>query len=192
MKIIFPEGSWPLLAGIAAFMLLLSPRAARADELTLIVQLPDGQSHPYPVTQIEQVTLTDSTLSVVRDSGTDQYPMSATLRLEFFFNPSGVEDPEETTAALNAMRLFQNQPNPFSARTRIAFQVPTSGRAALRIVALDGRLIRTLFDQNQPAGTHEATWDGMDNSGRRLPSGVYFYELNGPGFRTGRKMIYLP
>ena len=192
MRIMVPGGSRLLLAGGAAFLLLLSPRAARADEPTLVVRLLDGQSFPYPVTQIQQVVLEDSTLSVVRDSGTDEYSMSATLRLDFFWTPSGVEDPEPAAAARQAVQLFQNQPNPFFARTRIAFQLPASGRAALKILTPDGRLIRTLLDQNQAAGTHEATWDGLDNAGRRLPGGIYFYELTGPGVRTGRKMIYLP
>jgi hypothetical protein len=192
MRIIVPGGSRRLLAVASALVLLLSPRAARADEPTLVVRLLDGQNHPYPVTQIEQVILEDSTLSVVKDSGTDQYPMSATLRIDFFWNPSGVEDPEPAAAARQVAHLFQNQPNPFSARTRIGFQLPASGRAALKILAPDGRLIRTLLDQNQAAGTHEATWDGLDSAGRRLPSGIYFYELTGPGVRSGRKMIYLP
>ena len=192
MRIMVPGGKWLLLSGASALVFLLWPGTARGDEPTLVVQLLDGQSHPYPVTQIQQVILEDSTLSVVGASGTDQYSMSATLRLDFFWDPAGIEGPEPPAAALKAMHLFQNQPNPFSARTRIAFQLPAPGRAVLQILAPDGRLIRTLCDQNQAAGAHEATWDGLDSAGRRLPSGIYFYELTGPGVRAGRKMIYLP
>jgi hypothetical protein len=192
MTIVVPGGSRRLILGAVAFLLLLLPRVAQANEPTLVVQLLDGQSYPYPVAQIEQVILADSTLSVVQDSGTDEFSMSATLRLDFVWDVSAIKDPGQAAAALRVTRLFQNQPNPFAARTQISFQTPTPGRVALQILAPDGRLIRTLLDEHRSAGTHEATWDGLDSAGRRQPSGVYFYELTGPGVRAGRKMIYLP
>jgi hypothetical protein len=173
-------------------MLLLSPWAARGDEPTLVVHLLDGQAHQFPVTQIERVVFVDSTLSVVTGSETSQYPTSTISRLDFFWSQTGVKDPRQAAAMLKAMHLFQNKPNPFSARTLIGFQLPASGRVGLQILGADGRLIRTLLNQNRSVGNHEVTWDGLDNAGRRMPSGVYFYELTGPDFREGRQMIYLP
>jgi hypothetical protein len=192
MRIIKPGGSRLLLVGAALFMLLLSPWAARGDEPTLVVHLLDGQTHLYPVTQIERVLFADSTLSVVMASATDQYAASAIRRLDFNWTQSGVLDPTQAAAALKAMRLFQNKPNPFSTQTLIGFRLPASGRVGLQIVGADGRLIRTLVNQNRAAGNHEVTWDGLDNAGRKMPSGVYFYELTGPNLREGRQMIYLP
>jgi hypothetical protein len=87
-----------------------------------------------------------------------------------------------TLAALPArLSLSPAQPNPFNPRTAIAFSLPSQGRVRLTVHNLRGRLVRTLLDAVQPAGTHQATWDGQDDLGSAVSSGVYFIsaEFNG-------------
>lgn len=190
MKLVVPRRPRRLFMSLAVLALALAPSLAGAQEPALVVHA-GGESHTYPVTLIEQVILADSTLSVVQESGVDSYPMSPSLRLDFQWGAATV-DPAAAPAIIRALRLFPNQPNPFSKSTRLGFELARPGRIALRILSADGRLRRTLIDREEAAGNHEVSWDGLADDGRRLPSGVYFYELVGPGVREGRKLIYLP
>jgi len=89
-------------------------------------------------------------------------------------------------------RLFQNHPNPFNPSTTLAFELREPASVCLRIHALDGRLVRTLW-QNVlfDAGWHEVIWNGRDDAGRALSSGAYFYRLQAGAFSDTRRMILL-
>ncbi len=104
--------------------------------------------------------------------------------------PVESEAPGAAPAAPN--RLFQNAPNPFNPETTIRYSLSTPGRVVLRIYNASGVLVRTLVDEPRPAGSHTARWNGADDAGRRLGSGVYFYELQtASGFRDARKLVLL-
>ncbi|MEE9269069.1 MAG: right-handed parallel beta-helix repeat-containing protein [Candidatus Krumholzibacteria bacterium] len=87
--------------------------------------------------------------------------------------------------------LHQNYPNPFNPTTTIAFESARSGMVTLRVFDSAGKLVRTLVDGHRPAGRGLETWDGTNNSGNRVSSGVYFYQLKAPGYRQTRKMVFL-
>ncbi|MBD3161812.1 MAG: hypothetical protein GF346_05995, partial [Candidatus Eisenbacteria bacterium] len=86
-------------------------------------------------------------------------------------------DVAEAAVSRSGIALYANQPNPFNPITTIRFAVPRSGAVALRIFDTAGRLIRTLVAEDLEAGTHAVTWDGTDDRGRAVGSGVYLYEL---------------
>ena len=66
-------------------------------------------------------------------------------------------------------------PNPFNPQTSIAYTTRAAGRVTMNVYSVDGRLVRTLKqDEYTDSGTHEVSWNGLDNVGRRVPSGVYF------------------
>lgn len=87
--------------------------------------------------------------------------------------------------------LAQNHPNPFNPRTTIAFSIPAPGATRLSVYAVDGRLVATLVDGPLAAGPHAIVWNGRDDSGRRLPSGIYQYRLEAGAERTERKLLLL-
>ena len=87
--------------------------------------------------------------------------------------------------------LDRNRPNPFNPTTAIGFELPAAGRAELRIYSIRGMLVRTLVRGSLPAGRHTARWDGRDDSGRPLGSGIYLSELVSGGRRLTRKMSLL-
>lgn len=72
---------------------------------------------------------------------------------------------------------LSNAPNPFNAGTTIRYDLPASGRVVITIYNLLGQEVRTLLDLPQPVGRHQKPWDGKDASGRKVASGVYFYQL---------------
>ncbi len=87
--------------------------------------------------------------------------------------------------------LAQNFPNPFNPTTTISFSVKEKGRVTLRVFDVTGRLIRTLVDEVRDAGAYREVWDGTNNRGSGVASGVYFYRMNSKGFDQTRKMVIL-
>ncbi|MFQ5605028.1 MAG: T9SS type A sorting domain-containing protein [bacterium] len=92
--------------------------------------------------------------------------------------------------------LLQNYPNPFNPATEIQYQIPAvvgensaSGRTILRIYNLLGKEVKKLVDDAQEPGFYKVQWDGQDNRGRQMPSGVYIYRLQSNGFVSTKKMI---
>jgi len=105
---------------------------------------------------------------------------------------SGISDPRNAAALVKAVHLFQNQPNPFSPETQIAFDLPQAGAATLSTCHVNGRLVRKLVKDTCEAGRHTAMWDGRDDVWAKVGSGVYFYQLTGSGVEESRRMILLP
>lgn len=89
------------------------------------------------------------------------------------------------------LRLFQNHPNPFNPATSIRYTVPRKSHVAVDVYSSSGRLIRTLIDEVAPAGTGEVTWDGTNNAGVPVASGVYFCRLCVGKVTVSRKMLLL-
>ncbi|HEU4366512.1 MAG TPA: FlgD immunoglobulin-like domain containing protein, partial [Candidatus Krumholzibacteria bacterium] len=89
--------------------------------------------------------------------------------------------------------LEQNAPNPFNPSTRIVYVVrsPEAVRVSLDIFDARGRLVRRLVRQRPTAGPATATWDGRDDAGREVSSGVYFYRLTAGATTITRRMTLL-
>jgi hypothetical protein len=87
--------------------------------------------------------------------------------------------------------LYGNYPNPFNPRTRIAFALPTSEHVRLSIYDTTGRLVRTLADRSFGAGPHELPWDGTNDAGEPVGSGIYFYRLEAGARSHDDKMVLM-
>ena len=128
--------------------------------------------------------------------------------------PTAVEEDQETQV-ITDFSLKQNYPNPFNPTTRIQFTVGSRQRKAadgglvlskvegqstadgslphttLTIYNILGRKVRTLVNEPKRAGTHEVIWDGKDDKGKKVASGIYLYQLNAGIFTETRKMLLL-
>ncbi|MBU8920247.1 MAG: T9SS type A sorting domain-containing protein [Bacteroidales bacterium] len=98
------------------------------------------------------------------------------------------EDPQTPPLA---SYLSQNYPNPFNPSTAIQFGLSHSSRVSLKIYNVSGKLVRVVVEESRPAGHYNENWDGKDESGRAVASGVYFYRLSTTAFTENRKMILL-
>jgi len=96
-------------------------------------------------------------------------------------DPSGVEDWDQPYQLPGDFELYQNFPNPFNATTLIRYHLPAissqQSAVSLKIYNIVGEEMRTLVDKPQKGGHYEVTWDGKDNVGREVGSGIYFYQL---------------
>lgn len=93
------------------------------------------------------------------------------------FKPTATGLPDRGALQPQMFELRQNFPNPFNPATKIPFSLNEPARVSLRIFDVAGRFLHTLLDHFLPAGEHLAEWNGRDESGEALNSGVYFYRL---------------
>ena len=113
---------------------------------------------------------------------------------DIFVAKYGVGSPtsvDETSILIDDFKLAQNYPNPFNPATMIFFESPKAGAITLAIYNLRGQLVRALVSGEALPGRHHVTWDGTDNNGRDVASGIYIYKLNAGEFTATKKMILL-
>jgi hypothetical protein len=102
---------------------------------------------------------------------------------------TGVASRADETEAPVSFELAQNYPNPFNPETQIAFELRRAGLAELSVYNLTGEKVRTLVAAQLPAGTHTFKWDGKDDAGRNLSSGIYLYRLRNGALEKSRTML---
>ena len=86
---------------------------------------------------------------------------------------------------------LQNYPNPFNPSTTISFKIQSACFITLKVYDVLGKEIAILVNEEKPAGIYDIVWNGKNNSGIKLTSGVYFYRLTAGSFVQTRKMILL-
>ena len=91
----------------------------------------------------------------------------------------------------NKFALHQNFPNPFNPYTSIRYDLPKNEEVQIEIFDMLGKKIRLLIYQKQIAGFHQVQWDGKDNLGRPVSSGMYVYMLKAGQFKKSKKMVIL-
>lgn len=88
-------------------------------------------------------------------------------------------------------KLNQNFPNPFNPTTIINFSLEKESAVSIDIYNVTGEKVKTLINGIEKAGSHSIEWNGTDNFGNKLPTGVYFYRLNAKDFSETKKLIIL-
>ncbi|MCK4510158.1 T9SS type A sorting domain-containing protein, partial [bacterium] len=90
-----------------------------------------------------------------------------------------------------AFKLVQNSPNPFNPVTKVAYHVPSESRVTIRVFDVTGRVVTTLVDGVVEAGRHAVVWNGTNDRGESVGSGIYFCTMETPDFHDSRKMTLL-
>ncbi|MCW8994886.1 MAG: T9SS type A sorting domain-containing protein [Psychromonas sp.] len=102
---------------------------------------------------------------------------------------SGIQDTR--SGIISGYDLYQNFPNPFNPSTTISFELPVREMVELNIYNSLGQEVRSLIDNEFTAGTYQVKWNGLDDSGREAPAGVYFYKIQAGNFQATNKMLLL-
>jgi len=103
---------------------------------------------------------------------------------------TSVESNEKITVP-KSTRLLPNYPNPFNPGTIIKFELPHNSFVRLEIYNILGQKIRTLISKQITAGVHSIKWNGMDDFGRNVSSGIYLYKIRTEDFSQTNKMFLL-
>lgn len=97
----------------------------------------------------------------------------------------------EVAQAPGTFALHQNFPNPFNPMTTIRYELPRDSTVRLTVFNLTGQQVRVLVDRQRRAGAYEAVWDGRDDAGREVASGLYVYTISADRSRAVRKLLLL-
>jgi hypothetical protein len=135
------------------------PYILSAQTDTLVIKLKNGQVDKIAATDITKITFEDIT----------------------GVNDDGLQNPN--------LKSSWNYPNPFSGQTEIEFEIATAGNVEIFIYDNQGNLKSRLECQNCSAGRNRLAWDGTDENGNQLPSGVYYYEVRFGDEVSSKKMI---
>lgn len=105
--------------------------------------------------------------------------------------PSVVLDGDSLLTRPTAFLLAQNYPNPFNPTTNIEFMLSRPEQVKIEILNILGQKVRTLVDQHLKAGPKVVPWDGRDDAGKDVSSGIYFYRIHAGKFTDTKKMILM-
>ena len=182
--LIAPAGILP-----AVWMLFFSATASGL-EVTGLVQ--KEETIPGPPFR-QKVPVRGALVSFISESDTNEV-FSDTTDVEGRYKvvldaPTDVE--RSGSAKPITFRLNQNYPNPFNPGTVVSYQLAGDVPVRLDIYNSVGQRVRTLVDTWQGAGSHATVWDGRDDSGASLASGVYIYRLKAGDFSDSRKMVLI-
>lgn len=133
-----------------------------------------GQTYYY---QIGDVTLSGET--------TMYGPISATAY------PTGVTDHKQSHNVSTDYKLDEAYPNPFNGKTTIHFSMLKAGEVRIEVYNLMGQKIRTLVSEKRAAGNHFVSWDGKNDFGQPIGSGIYLYKMTINNFQAGKRILYL-
>ena len=163
----FPDGSFAPLVQVAVSEGVRAADGSKAYSHTDTTAVP-GMSYEYRLQSV----------------GRDGLPLSApSLTRRLTYDP-----PSSRTLAAT---LYPNAPNPFAGDTRIRFDLVESARVSLTIYNLLGRKVRTLVDESLGPGRFVRDWNGKDDAGQPVPSGVYFCRMTADGYVDVVKMLRL-
>jgi hypothetical protein len=130
----------------------------------------------------------------LQSAGTDGYALGD---LNWFptqkaaFLAAGLTSVAPTSNVPGEFSLSQNYPNPFNPTTQISYTLPVNSTVKLQVFNAIGQLVRTLENGQMAAGKYTATWNGTNEAGQNVASGMYFYRLTTPSFTSTMKMLLL-
>lgn len=104
-------------------------------------------------------------------------------------NVVSVDDEEKISELPFNFSLGNNYPNPFNPSTTINYNLPKAGNVKIEIFSSLGELVKILVNNYQTAGSYKTVWNGKDEYGKQVSSGVYFYRMNAEGFTLVKKMV---
>ena len=122
----------------------------------------------------------------------DHIYISADYNGFYILNKGTVTDiNEKEPLILSEFKLMDNYPNPFNPETNIDFQLPKSSFVSIRIYNILGQEVKTLVNETRSAGFHSIKWDGTNNNGITVNSGVYIYKMKAGDFTDIKKMTLI-
>ncbi|MFQ6617855.1 MAG: T9SS type A sorting domain-containing protein, partial [Fidelibacterota bacterium] len=123
--------------------------------------------------------------------GTSEHKYFGPIYIDYFVGykkPVGVKPASNLPGKFS---LSQNYPNPFNPETRIRYTLPKETAVEIKVYNILGQHVITLVDGVQEAGSYSIIWDGVNKYGNEIASGIYFYKMETPEFKSIKKMVII-
>ena len=114
------------------------------------------------------------------------FEREGTYKLTILQGVSDVDDPVDIPSAT---MLTGVHPNPFNPQTKISYELAVAAVVELEIYDVKGALVRRLVRESMPVGRHAAVWNGQDDAGARVASGVYLARFSADAYRDVKKLV---
>jgi hypothetical protein len=182
-------------ASLEKFQIILYPRTTQDGDIVYQYHTVDNPAttNNYCTVGIENhlqndgLTYTFSNFYPVTAS-----PLTGNLAVKFTTDaPDSFESNEDNVAADLLISNLQNSPNPFNPETTISFQLSKQAEVSVEIYNTKGQLVRTLLSGNLSKGKQTVAWNGKDNSGLSVGSGIYLYKVKSGTYTSTRKMMLM-
>ncbi|MFH1700106.1 MAG: FlgD immunoglobulin-like domain containing protein [Candidatus Zixiibacteriota bacterium] len=168
-----------------------------SDGLTWDIEISEGSNRILTLNGLNNLE-TGYYAALAFDNGTTIYPSDGIELIlaneiksaRLVIGNKGYLEDEEVSLPLR-YALNQNYPNPFNPVTSIMFTIPEAGHVQLNVHNILGQLVKTLINSEMEKGEYTITWDGKDENGMAVASGIYFYRISANEFTHSRKMILL-
>ena len=198
VTLVEPSGGEVFYVGSGDTIRWVATDNAGIDSVNLYYSIDGGSTFPYTIVTRQQ---NDSVYAwTVPDTPSDScvvkivaYDTSRNSAQDFSDSPFSITSQigTETIPEVARFGLLQNHPNPFNPMTRIEFNLDQQARVYVRIYDISGKVVRTLLQETMSIGRHSAPWNGEDEHGRPVASGVYVCRLETNDKTAVRKMVLL-
>jgi hypothetical protein len=135
--------------------------------------------------------LAQTNMTVTLSDGTTQTFSIDEISSLTFSGITDVKDFEELGEILTQFKVYQNYPNPFNPSTTIRYYLPDAGDVAVKIFNINGELVKTVKNTYQTKGSHFVTWNGLNNNGSLVASGLYIYRILFNEQMISKKMLLI-
>lgn len=155
--------------------------------------LPNDSGFEIPATESISYVISYVAGETVTDFNDVIYIMSNDPDLAELTIPISVTGKMANNDVINPVMtaLKGNYPNPFNPETSIRFSLKDAGRVKIAVYNLKGQMVRKLIDRELDSGFHSVVWDGRDESGKNVASGIYFYRMESDSYTANRKMMLM-
>ncbi|MBN1895373.1 lamin tail domain-containing protein, partial [bacterium] len=157
-----------------------------------LIQFRYNDRNPWPEQPSDGYSLVPTELNPAGDPADP-----ANWRASYFIHGSAGREDDGTVAVSKKSRvperliLSRNYPNPFNPETAISYTLPERAQVEMMVINSSGQRIRTLVDEHQEAGSHRVIWDSRDDSGRKVPSGLFICRLRAGSATKSMKMMMM-
>ena len=108
-----------------------------------------------------------------------------------FSNFSSVDGDKEINTVIKTFKLLQNYPNPFNPSTTIEYQIPEKGNVQIKIFNINGQLVKSFENTHAAQGAYTITWNGDNDSGQPVATGLYIYQVSFKSSLITKKMLFV-
>ena len=129
-------------------------------------------------------------LNVWSNGKVTSIPIADIQKLTFSNTQSAVANKDATTL-IQSFKLLQNYPNPFNPTTTIEYQIPEGGDVEIQIFSIHGEIVRSFKNSHISSGSFNVVWDGKNNAGNTVASGLYIYKVSFENSIIAKRMTFI-